>query len=866
MATWQEEMMRAQMPKTRTVGGRFLDRRLVGPQARDLASNQLTAIANQLGVDVGDIAPQGGMASGLFSDTVDDSARFQMPVGQVSLAQALQDAKSGYGGFSEGREGGRQSLLEQTGNIQDGSNLGFTEQELMQAGVPHWLRQTVARGINPSRPPVVQAPPEEIEQEQEIRTISIPGDRGPEGEILPQSTNLSRLLDSISEAGVTDGGMLLHPQGEGESSTAPPQGAGSVLDQYLSDIRSGKNRSSAKRSRGGGSALGSGNDGMIGTGGQMVMGPDGTIQFTSPTGQELSSTFTDPNLMTSTISGGDGLNTVGGGGGGGLNLSQLNDAFRRFFTNNENLFSPDITVQGPDLSGIINTQTEMGSDLSNLRGIYENLNIPNYQSNFEGIQDLLGPEGIGGSLSGLQDTLGTLGSPDGFIGQEFNTLGSQIGDQFGGLTSQIGGGFEGLNRQLGSGFIDIGDQLGSGFGGLRDQFDLLNSGLFGNPNDPSNLGAIYDIEQELGLLGDQFGGQFDTLQNFLGGEGIINRMREGLGLGANVGLGDVVGSAVGDAFSAMPQLTQDQIDQFYQKSMEQLTGDAIDVADVGIGNVQDAIRDSGDFNINTGGRGNQALYDQPILDMPEIYDYSEMMRAPLMDRLLGALDQASPFDTRRDQILSGPIDDVRKRYDDAREKLVNRFGVMGLDTPLLREQMRKISEAEEAQVGNITSQFGLQAAQADEGIRRNRLSDLNQFQGAEQQRVRQEMGDQANYQNQANQQGTQFMAQNQAGYMDPLTYQDTGLSMMGGPMGSMIQPNMGAASTGLANVANTAGQNIANNRQNIQGLSTSLYNAFNKPQAQVSQPLTPTPVAPPPNNLGGFDYVEPKNTQGGYFS
>ncbi len=842
MATWQEEMMRAQMPKTRTVGGRLVDRRLVGPQARDYASNQLAVIADQLGVDVGNIALQGGMGSGLMGNKVDDSARFQMPVGQVGLTQALQDAKSNYGGFSDGREGGRQSLLEQTGNVQSGQNLGFTEEELMQAGVPHWLRQSVARGFAPDRPEPVT--PEEIEQEQEIRKVtsaSIPGDRGPEGEINPRSFQLN---SDGTFAGVTEGGLLVDSEGRGgDSSVERPQDAQSVFNQYLSDIRSGKNRSSAKQSTSGGSALGSGNDGMIGTGGQMVMGPDGTIQFTSPTGQELSSTFTDPNLMTSIISGGDGLGEVVGGGGGGLNLNQLNDAFRRFFTNNENLFNPDITVQGPNLSGIIDSQTQMGSDLSDL------------QLNFEGIQNLLGDEGIGGSLTGLQNTLGTLGSPDGFIGQEFDTLNTQIGGQLGAL-----------DRELGSGFLNIGDQLSSGFGGLGGQFDLLNTGLFGDPNDPSNLGAIYDIEQELGLLGDQFGGQFDTLQNFLGGEGIINRMKEGLGLGANVGLGDVVGSAVGDAFSAMPQFTQDQIDQFYQKSMEQLTGDAIDVADVGIKDVQDAISDSGDFNINTGGRGNQALYNQPILDMPEIYDYSEMMRAPLMDRLLGALDQANPFDTRRDQILSGPIDDVRQRYDDAREKLVNRFGVMGLDTPLLREQMRKISEAEEAQIGNLTSQFGMQAAQADEGIRRNRLSDLNQFQGAEQQRVRQEMSDQSNYQNQANQQGTQFMAQNQAGYMDPLTYQDTGLSMMGGPMGSMIQPNMGAASTGLANVANTAGQNIANNRQNIQGLGTSLYNAFNKPQAQVSQPLTSTPVTPPPNDLGGFNYVEPKNTQGGYFS
>lgn len=256
-----------------------------------------------------------------------------------------------------------------------------------------------------------------------------------------------------------------------------------------------------------------------------------------------------------------------------------------------------------------------------------------------------------------------------------------------------------------------------------------------------------------------------------------------------------------------------------------------------------------------------AVFDQPILDMPEIIDYSEMMRAPLIDRVMGALDAPNPYDTRRDAMMRGPTSQIQRNWEQANEDLLNRFGVMGMDTPALAAQARKLDEAKALQMDNLESQWAGMAAGQDEGIRRNRLSDANQAMGSEYARVRDEMNYQGGLQDRANVGGQNFMAGAQAGMGDALSYDDTGLNMAVGAGGGYVAPNIGAATTGLGSVANQAGQNLKN-QPDWSGASSNLYQAFNQPQQPPQQNVGSNPVYNNAQNYNPVDAFKSYN-QGG---
>jgi hypothetical protein len=253
-----------------------------------------------------------------------------------------------------------------------------------------------------------------------------------------------------------------------------------------------------------------------------------------------------------------------------------------------------------------------------------------------------------------------------------------------------------------------------------------------------------------------------------------------------------------------------------------------------------------------------AVFDQPILDMPEIIDYSEMMRAPLIDRVMGALDAPNPYDTRRDAMMRGPTSQIQRNWEQANEDLLNRFGVMGMDTPALAAQARKLDEAKALQMDNLESQWAGMAAGQDEGIRRNRLSDANQAMGSEYARVRDEMNYQGGLQDRANAGGQNFMAGAQAGMGDALSYDDSGLNMAVGAGGGYVAPNIGAATTGLGSVANQAGQNLKN-QPAWSGAASNLYQAFNQPQQPPQQNVASNTSY---QNYNPVDAFKPQNQSG----
>jgi len=256
-----------------------------------------------------------------------------------------------------------------------------------------------------------------------------------------------------------------------------------------------------------------------------------------------------------------------------------------------------------------------------------------------------------------------------------------------------------------------------------------------------------------------------------------------------------------------------------------------------------------------------AVFDQPILDMPPIQDFSDALMYPYYDGVLGALDMPNPYDTRRDEILEADFGLIDKNYKEAERDLKNFYGVMGLDTPAFADQAANMYDERAEAKDRVVSQYGRDAASTDESIRRNRLGDLGQVFGGEISRVRQQQQDQANYQNQANQAGIQFQAGAQAGFKDPLDYEDQGLQMGGAVGGNVMPPNVGAASTGLSNISNTAQQGISDNNKNWANASGNLFTAFNNSNQQGQQGQK-NPYNDPYGNPYGINPYAQENNKG----
>jgi len=225
----------------------------------------------------------------------------------------------------------------------------------------------------------------------------------------------------------------------------------------------------------------------------------------------------------------------------------------------------------------------------------------------------------------------------------------------------------------------------------------------------------------------------------------------------------------------------------------------------------------------------------PELEMPAIPDFREYLLYPLMEGLTGALGDdvnfgVNPYDVRRDAILEGPTSAINEQFDEARENLINRFGTMGMmGSPAFAEQLRKLERDRVQQTSNIVSQFGLAAAAEDEPIRRNRLADLAGGLRGERDFVRDELKFQTDLDALNRGQYDKYITSQIANWMAPLNYDDEGMRLGLGGIGSNVNPNIGGALGALGNIFAAAGGQIGSNNRSLFGAfgggggSTSLW-------------------------------------------
>lgn len=493
--------------------------------------------------------------------------------------------------------------------------------------------------------------------------------------------------------------------------------------------------------------------------------------------------------------------------------------------------------------------------------------------------------GMEGAVGGLEQRVNQLGLPD-FSGTNLADLGLNLsaGDMGTALSSYFGGANplaainESLTQLLGKDFGggDVFNEYvtnveGGGGGAAFDPvafgrglagsasaphgYDYLNMGFLdllkqaqaqgivgpgiagGGGLDPSalqsGLGQFFFGDDYAPTVGP--GGVFDDL-GFLGANNLdaflnnqFTDFRTGLGLGEGQTLPGLIESLI----PAQPQLDPMFTDptQFF----DQLT-QALETAVTGQdytftgGTTKPTSWYSDDAATTTTGTTTTpetiTMEQMPALDMPAINDFTDYLRYPLMEGLTGALGSANPFDTRRDAILKGPTSDLNRQFDESRENLVSRYGTMGMmGSPAFNQQMRELERDRAQGAANIASQFGMEAARSDETMRRNRLSDVASAMTGERQATRDDMMFQNNLQRQAQQDYNQYLAQQQAAYMGPQSYQDEGLRLALGGIGSNLQPAISSSLQSLAGIFAGAGDQISNN-------NNTLANAFGNKNGQ----------------------------------
>ena len=206
--------------------------------------------------------------------------------------------------------------------------------------------------------------------------------------------------------------------------------------------------------------------------------------------------------------------------------------------------------------------------------------------------------------------------------------------------------------------------------------------------------------------------------------------------------------------------------------------------------------------------------DSEAIAMPDIEDYTSMLRQPLISNTLDAIGGfgpggttpglPNPYDTRRDAYLSGAHAPIDQYYDEAAERSTSAAGVLNkLGTPGFREEIVGLERDRASMKGQLGSQWEMAAAGQDEGMRRNRLADLSNLLTSEFDRTQREIGTQAGIQQQATQDYYTNLNQYQQAYNAPDAYRDAGLNLAIAGLAGAPAPAPGAAMTGL----NQAGQN-----------------------------------------------------------
>ena len=493
---------------------------------------------------------------------------------------------------------------------------------------------------------------------------------------------------------------------------------------------------------------------------------------------------------------------------------------------------------GEDISGL---QGALGQDIGGIRSKLFGDSVVG-----EGAFDLLGNRfdtgiaGLGGQMGDLSTQFGDIGSklfgnsivgPGALdlMGDRFTTglsnLGSRFGQDIGGLgdafrrsdmfqRSQLGDllsgqgglfagqqgmgsdianlllGQQGIGEDFGQVTSDFGD-VSSRFGDINARLDsFFDQAMDGGPewlNDPMSLYEMMEPRMREDLR-TMLPGEEQLLPKWMqGGErAFLDRISPQIFPQGD--LNDMLTEILGDPLDAM----QHEIEQLKSGG---LLAELRKLEDVDAVTGGDATGEATPF---AGMAGENIFESPPELAMPEITDYTQALQMPLYNDLLESMGAASPYDTRRDEVLGGETAYLDKIYDEKRENLENRFAVMDqLGSPGFRKAMSDLEEDRAQAKLGITSEFGREAARGDEAIRRGRSQDLASALGFERGRVRDEMGFQDQLQRQATQDFNNYLDQVFRSYMAPQDSYDNALRMMLGGLGTAIQPNIGAAMTGL---------------------------------------------------------------------
>ncbi len=206
-----------------------------------------------------------------------------------------------------------------------------------------------------------------------------------------------------------------------------------------------------------------------------------------------------------------------------------------------------------------------------------------------------------------------------------------------------------------------------------------------------------------------------------------------------------------------------------------------------------------------------------LKDMPEITDYSDVLNEPYLNQVLGRLEAPSAYDERMEQITSGKESVVNKKWDDAIDRFMSNAGVQDdFGSPKFQATLAEMESNRARELGQIHSDWGMEAAGADEDMHRGRIGDLGYALQGERGRVADELARYGAAVSGADQQYRDWLSDTSAAYYQPYLWGDQGLGMMLGGIGSTMNPiaGVGAAMGGLSNVAAAGGAQAGRDMQN----------------------------------------------------
>ena len=247
--------------------------------------------------------------------------------------------------------------------------------------------------------------------------------------------------------------------------------------------------------------------------------------------------------------------------------------------------------------------------------------------------------------------------------------------------------------------------------------------------------------------------------------------------------------------------------------------------------VSDLELDLGPYEDTPGWSGETISPDRPdaLADMPEITDYSDVLNEPYLNQVLGRLEAPSAYDERMEQITSGKESVVNKKWDDAIDRFMSNAGVQDdFGSPKFQATLAEMESNRARELGQIHSDWGMEAAGADEDMHSGRIRDLAAALTGERINVGDQLDRYGAIAGATDDQYRNYLSDYERGMYQPTLWGDQGLSMMLGGIGSTMNPmaGMGAAMGGLGDVARAGGASAAAGRENRQNLYTALAEGF----------------------------------------